>query len=327
MNTFGFIGMGNMGRAMLNGLLKEFGTNQLLLTDVSEALRVRTTEETGVRNVPANIELANSVKYIILAVKPQSYDAVLKSITNVNLDTHVTAPAVRGRSSVGGYSGAAVKPIALRFMADLGADSALKDAHISGMGGIETWRDAVEFLLLGAGSLQVTTAVMQYGYRIIDDLLSGLRIYMAQRGYARISQLVGAAVENIVDLPVSEIADINNIGIYPITLSSIRFDLGPTMVTTGTTYKIEVTGIEAVYNNAPVGIEDVESDNIEKAELTIADGTISATSVAESIEIYNLAGQLISVAKDTQHIASPSAGSYIVKVTIDGKTSASKVIL
>ena len=134
-------------------------------------------------------------------------------------------------------------------------------------------------------------------------------------------------VENIVDLPVSEIADINNIGIYPITLSSIRFDLGPTMVTTGTTYKIEVTGIEAVYNNAPVGIEDVESDNIEKAELTIADGTISATSVAESIEIYNLAGQLISVAKDTQHIASPSAGSYIVKVTIDGKTSASKVIL
>jgi dihydropyrimidine dehydrogenase (NAD+) subunit PreA len=85
-------------------------------------------------------------------------------------------------------------------MADLGADPALKDAHLSGMGGIETWRDAVEFLLLGAGSLQVTTAVMQYGYRIIDDLLSGLRIYMAQRGYDRISQMVGAAVENVVDL-------------------------------------------------------------------------------------------------------------------------------
>ena len=83
MNTFGFIGMGNMGRAMLNGLLKDFSANQILFTDVSEALRVRTTEETGVRNVPANIELANSVKYIILAVKPQCYDAVLKSITNV----------------------------------------------------------------------------------------------------------------------------------------------------------------------------------------------------------------------------------------------------
>lgn len=107
----------------------------------------------------------------------------VKSITNVNLDTYATAPAVRGRSAVGGYSGAAVKPIALRFLADLGGDPALKGTHLSGMGGIETWRDAVEFLLLGAGSLQITTAVMQYGYRIINDLLQGLRIYMAQRGY------------------------------------------------------------------------------------------------------------------------------------------------
>ena len=113
---------------------------------------------------------------------------------------HPVPKSVRGRSSVGGYSGAAVKPIALRFMADLGADTVLKDAHLSGMGGIETWRDAVEFLLLGAGSLQVTTAVMQYGYRIIDDLLSGLRIYMVQRGYRSIAQLIGAAIENIVDL-------------------------------------------------------------------------------------------------------------------------------
>ena len=107
----------------------------------------------------------------------------VKSITNVNLDTYAAAPAVRGRSAVGGYSGAAVKPIALRFLADLGGDPALKGTHLSGMGGIETWRDAVEFLLLGAGSLQITTAVMQYGYRIINDLLQGLRIYMAQRGY------------------------------------------------------------------------------------------------------------------------------------------------
>ena len=113
--------------------------------------------------------------------------------------SYATAPAVRGRSSVGGYSGAAVKPIALRFLADLGGDPALKGAHLSGMGGIETWRDAVEFLLLGAGSLQITTAVMQYGYRIIDDLLQGLRIYMAQRGYQKVDDLVGLGVENVVD--------------------------------------------------------------------------------------------------------------------------------
>ena len=123
----------------------------------------------------------------------------VKSITNVNLDTHATAPAVRGRSAVGGYSGAAVKPIALRFLADLGGDAALQGVHLSGMGGIESWRDAVEFLLLGAGSLQITTAVMQYGYRIIDDLLEGLRIYMAQRGYRSVSELVGLSVGNVVD--------------------------------------------------------------------------------------------------------------------------------
>lgn len=123
----------------------------------------------------------------------------IKSITNVNLDTYTTAPAVRGRSAVGGYSGAAVKPIALRFLADLGGDEALKGVHLSGMGGIENWRDAVEFLLLGAGSLQITTAVMQYGYRIIDDLCQGLQIYMAQRGCSRVSDVIGLGVANVVD--------------------------------------------------------------------------------------------------------------------------------
>lgn len=135
----------------------------------------------------------------------------IKSITNVNLDTLTTAPAVRGFSSVGGYSGVAVKPIALRFISELGADQALKDAHISGMGGIENWRSAVEFLMLGASSLQVTTAVMQYGYRIIDDLISGLRIFMAQRGYTKIQEFIGAAVQNVVELDHLE----RNTVIYP----------------------------------------------------------------------------------------------------------------
>lgn len=124
----------------------------------------------------------------------------IKSITNVNVDTYVSAPAVMGASSVGGYSGAAVKPVALRFIADLAGDDALKGRHISGMGGIETWRDAVEFLLLGAGSLQITTAVMQYGYRIIDDLTEGLKIYMAQRCIEKVSDIIGMGVENVKEL-------------------------------------------------------------------------------------------------------------------------------
>jgi len=128
----------------------------------------------------------------------------IKSITSVNLDTYVAAPSVRGRSSLGGYSGTAVKPIALRFIAELAGDSELKGYHLSGMGGIETWKDALEFLLLGAGSVQVTTAVMQYGYRIIDDLIMGLQIYMAQRGIKSVSNLIGQAVENVVNTDALE---------------------------------------------------------------------------------------------------------------------------
>lgn len=77
----------------------------------------------------------------------------------------VALPDVNGRSMVGGYSGKAVKPIALRFISDLARAPELKGMHISGMGGIENWDDAAEFIALGASSLQVTTSVMEYGFR------------------------------------------------------------------------------------------------------------------------------------------------------------------
>ena len=73
----------------------------------------------------------------------------------------------------------------------------VKDSHISGMGGIETWRDALEFILLGSGSVQVTTAVMQYGYRIIDDLKAGLNYYLAQTGVASVRDIVGAGLDSV----------------------------------------------------------------------------------------------------------------------------------
>ena len=123
----------------------------------------------------------------------------IKSITGVNIDTLIPQPSVHGRSMLGGYSGAAVKPIALRFIAEMAGQEGIKGCHISGMGGVKTWRDAVEFILLGAGSIQVTTAVMEYGVRIIDDLISGLRIYMAQRGYKKIEEFLGAAVDQLVE--------------------------------------------------------------------------------------------------------------------------------
>ncbi len=123
----------------------------------------------------------------------------IKSITGVNLHTLVAYPSVHGRSMVGGYSGRAVKPVALRQIAQMASDEALKGCHISGMGGIVTWKDAVEFMLLGAGSLQITTAVMEYGYRIIDDLISGLRTFMEGRGYKHVDEFIGAGLGSIVE--------------------------------------------------------------------------------------------------------------------------------
>ena len=123
----------------------------------------------------------------------------INSITGVDIETLVAEPSVQGKSIIGGYSGPAVKPIALRFISDLNRCPELNDMHLSGMGGIEIWRDALEFLLLGAGSVQVTTAVMQYGYRIIDDLLDGLTEYMKYKGISSLKSLIGGASHTIVD--------------------------------------------------------------------------------------------------------------------------------
>lgn len=121
----------------------------------------------------------------------------VKSVIGVNPHTYVSSPAVHGMSAVGGYSGCAVKPIALRFITELGQNPALAGMHLSAMGGVESWLDALEFLLLGADSIQVTTAVMQYGYRIIDDLKAGLNLYLAEKGFQRVSELKGLALGSV----------------------------------------------------------------------------------------------------------------------------------
>jgi len=158
-------------------------------------------------NIPVLAKLTPNVASMIPAgeaAKRGGADGIaaintIKSVTGVNSHTLVAAPAVHGNSALGGYSGNAVKPIALRFIAELANDKELSGMHISGMGGIETWRDALEFILLGSGSVQVTTAVMQYGYRIIDDLTSGLNYYLTEKGYDSVKELVGLAAETVSD--------------------------------------------------------------------------------------------------------------------------------
>ena len=122
----------------------------------------------------------------------------VKAITNLDLDSLTAMPAVNGKSSISGYSGPAIKPIALRFIAQMKQHPELKNVPISGIGGIVTWQDVLEFLLVGSSTIQVTTAVMEYGYRIVEDMASGLSHFMQEKGIEKLSDLVGKALPNIV---------------------------------------------------------------------------------------------------------------------------------
>jgi dihydropyrimidine dehydrogenase (NAD+) subunit PreA len=118
---------------------------------------------------------------------------------------------VNGKSAISGYSGAAVRPIALRFCAQVMSDPEIHEMvraagkydfghgmEMSGIGGIETWRDAAEFLAVGCRNLQVTTAIMQYGYRIVEDMANGLMHFMDERGYNSLDEFIGSALPNII---------------------------------------------------------------------------------------------------------------------------------
>lgn len=122
----------------------------------------------------------------------------VKSVANVDLDRYIGMPIVDGKSAISGYSGKAVKPIALRFLQQMRSDPRLADLPISGIGGIETWEDAAEFILMGATTLQMTTSCMQYGYRVVEDMCNGLMHYMEDKGVDSLHELVGLATRNII---------------------------------------------------------------------------------------------------------------------------------
>ena len=122
----------------------------------------------------------------------------VRGISGIGLDDMVPKPNVFGKGAISGTSGPAVKPIGLRFIADLAKSEDL-NLPLSGIGGIETWIDALEYLVLGASNIQVTTGIIHYGYRIVEDMIEGLSDFMAQKKIARVSDLTGKALSNLLD--------------------------------------------------------------------------------------------------------------------------------
>ena len=130
-----------------------------------------------------------------------AYFAGADAISAINTIKSITMSPlaeVSGKHTVSGYSGRAIKPIALRYIQEMTTNPIMRNIQFSGIGGIETWRDALEFIQLGCRNVQICTAVMQYGYRIIDDLTLGLQTYMAEHGIENPDKLVGQKLPDFV---------------------------------------------------------------------------------------------------------------------------------
>ncbi len=158
-----------------------------------------------VATIPVIVKLTPNVTditYIARAAVKGGADALslintINSIVGVDLDTFAPYPSVAGKSSHGGYCGPAVKPIALHLVSAVANDPAVR-IPISAIGGVATWRDAAEFTALGAGTIQVCTTVMHYGFRIVEDLVDGLSTWMDEHGHRSLADIRGRALPNVV---------------------------------------------------------------------------------------------------------------------------------
>src|SRR5882672_2216595 len=157
--------------------------------------------------MPVLVKLTPNVTSILgpaRAAKKGGADGVslintINSIVSVDLDLMAPMPTVDGKGTHGGYCGPAVKPIALHMVAEIARTPETQGLPMSAIGGIATWRDAAEFIALSAGTVQVCTAAMHYGFKIVDDMIDGLSNWMDGKGYRTIEDFRGRAVPNVTD--------------------------------------------------------------------------------------------------------------------------------
>jgi dihydropyrimidine dehydrogenase (NAD+) subunit PreA len=138
------------------------------------------------------------------AAKRGGADAVslintINSIVSVNLDSMSPEPSIDGKGTHGGYCGPAVKPIAMSMVSEIARAPDTAGLPISGIGGVTTWRDAAEFITLGCGNVQVCTAAMTYGFKVVQEMISGLSQWMDEKGHTSIQDFMGAAIPNTTD--------------------------------------------------------------------------------------------------------------------------------
>ena len=177
----------------LSGLGSDVGQNPELVTFYTAYVKRKV-------NIPVIPKMTPNITQINQPAMG-AYFAGADAISAINTIKSVTMGergAVSDRKTISGYSGRAIKPIAQRFILEMAKNQIMKNVQFSGIGGIETWRDALEYIQLGCRNVQVCTAVMQYGYRIIDDLISGLQYYMSVRGISSLATLVGEELSRFV---------------------------------------------------------------------------------------------------------------------------------
>jgi len=157
--------------------------------------------------MPCIVKLTPNITSILgpaRAAKRGGADAVslintIQSMVSVDLDAMAPTPTVDGKGTHGGYCGPAVKPIALRMVAEIARDPECAGLPISAIGGISTWRDAAEFMAMGAGNAQVCTAAMTHGFKIVEDMKGGLANWMDEKVYKETEDFRGKAVPNFVN--------------------------------------------------------------------------------------------------------------------------------